>query len=72
MEGLRSFRRHGAKRSLDIYENLGTNNLWQRMFKNTMATTVAGRSKSREMRHQDLQLSCSQYLSHPIRGECHR
>jgi len=47
MASLHGIRRYGAKRALEIYENLGRKNLWQRMLKNTTATTVAGKSKTK-------------------------
>ena len=46
MESLRVLRRYGAGRVAEILENLGKNNLWKRILKNTMATTIVGKLSS--------------------------
>ncbi len=71
MAGLHGIGRYGAKRALKIYENLGKKKLWQRMVKNTTATTVAGKSKTKI---HDLELIRfnSQHMSHSRSSECHR
>lgn len=38
--------RYGAKRTEEIYDNLRKDNLWKRMVKNIIATTVAGMKSS--------------------------
>ncbi|KAL8831779.1 MAG: hypothetical protein Q9191_000665 [Dirinaria sp. TL-2023a] len=43
MAGLRRLPRYGAQRVLDIVDNLKAKNLWQRILKNTIATTAAGK-----------------------------
>lgn len=35
-------RQYAVKRGTEIVENLGKNNLWKRMLKNMMATTMLG------------------------------
>lgn len=34
--------RYAVKRGTEVVENLGKNNLWKRMLKNIMATTILG------------------------------
>jgi len=71
MAGLHGIRRYGAKRALEIYENLGKKNLWQRMVKNTTATTMAGKSKAKIHDHR-LTHFYSQRMSHSCSSERHR
>ena len=46
MQSLHVLRRYGEGRAAEILENLGKNNLWKRILKNTIATTVVGKSSS--------------------------
>lgn len=46
MDSLHALRRYGVRRAVEILENLGKNNLWKRILKNTMATTAVGKSSS--------------------------
>ena len=39
---LRRGRRHVVEQIVEIWDNLGKNNLWKRILKNVVATTIVG------------------------------
>lgn len=42
MSKMEKVRQYAVKRGAEIVENLGKNNLWKRMLKNMVATTMLG------------------------------
>lgn len=43
---LRHGRRYVVEQTVEIWDNLGKNNLWKRILKNVIATTLVGETQS--------------------------
>ena len=73
MNRLHKMRQYGARRAVDILENLMKNNLWKRILKSTIATTAAGEPRSiGSAVVVKANIDCSQYIPHTWRQQDYR